>query len=878
MRDYSSNYKIKKFAMEEVAPKYFPNEALDAYNIGLIGFSTDVTANAIEDMYNTVPMLMNEMFPNLSNMPETIYNNAALFQEEGLLATPAEMDTVLLVNVEDIKRYATNRGSGGEFMIDSDTIIDIEGQQFILDYDIRITVKPYKNDFIYTAAYDVTFNNGLSDIRNPYIKSQKINYNKTVYLALFIKVRCASAAIYNTHLINNDKINVPGISFTYADQLCNFEVFYKEHEGAEWVQLSKKILHSIPIKSPFCYYRLKNENTVEISFTTRDRYFKPKFNSEILVKYWTTNGDEGNFPLYKGEEIVVRPTGAKYEYNENIPFFTIPQSESRFGKSGITLDELKAKVVDNFSTVLSYTSEPDLQRYFNSFKYKYNQDVLFVKKRDDLFERLFSSFSLLKDKNGDFYKTNTLHLEMKEDDFDIKYDQSDRRIIKPGRVFKYRSDEDRRFVITDNEHSMTSLTGIDEEYAFTNPFLMSVSKAGVVGYYLNSLDKRIPLDYSYINSDSLVQFICNNIFIKRNALLGEDEYELRLDMSVTDIDMESPLVDEEGRDTKRIKVKIMFQDKSGKEMCYLDAQLESFNKERMHYTFVAKLKTDDYLSISEKIRVTNVKQLATGEEYVAMLPMRDLVVNIHTFFRYEGTRMLQMTHKYRHLNDLTYYTLTNSYTLGTQKINLAQPLNMLKSNSKYRKKIDEDHHYVDIKGVPLVRAYDLADYDRFMYMLEMLDTQYQYMSEILDKKTNNYSVDMKFFNSYGRSVNFGVDDDLTDLDVVNCKIHFKLATYLVPNMEELIRDMKDFIKEYFENINNGSLDAIYISNLIQSLENEFSEIKYLKFVRFNNYGTSVQNIENKCLDLNSLTKEQRLEYVPEFLNIELDDILIELIN
>ena len=156
---------------------------------------------------------------------------------------------------------------------------------------------------------------------------------------------------------------------------------------------------------------------------------------------------------------------------------------------------------------------------------------------------------------------------MKEDDFDIKYDQSDRRIIKPGRVFKYRSDEDRRFVITDNEHSMTSLTGIDEEYAFTNPFLMSVSKAGVVGYYLNSLDKRIPLDYSYINSDSLVQFICNNIFIKRNALLVEDEYELRLDMSVTDIDMESPLVDEEGRDTKRIKVKIMFQDKSGKEMC-----------------------------------------------------------------------------------------------------------------------------------------------------------------------------------------------------------------------------------------------------------------------------------------------------------------------
>lgn len=875
MRDYSSNYKIKKFAMEEVAPKYFPDEALDAYNIGLVGFSTDVVANAIEDMYNTVPMLMNEMFPNLSNMPETIYNNAALFQEEDLLATPAEMDTVLLVNIEDVKRYATYNGSGAEFMIDSNTKIDIEGQEFLLDYDIKVTVKPYKNDYIFTAAYNVTYNNGLSDIKNPYIKSQKINYNKTVYLALFIKVRRVNSFTHNTHLITNDKINVPTINFTYTDQLCNFEVFYKEHENADWVQLTKKILHSAPVKTPFCYYRLKNQDTVEITFTTRDRYFKPKFNSEIMIHYWTTTGDDGNFPLYKGENIVVRPNGDKYEYNENIPFFTIPQSESRLGKSGISLEELKAKIVDNFSTVLSYTTEPDLQRYFNTFKYKYNQDVIFVKKRDDLFERLFSSFSLLKDKNGDFYKTNTLHIEMKESDFDIRYEQSERRILKPGHVFKYRSDEDRRFVVIDNSNSMMELSGMDEEYMFTNPFLMSVSKSGVVGYYLNSMDKRIPLDYSYINSDSLVQFICNNIFIKRNALLGEDEYELTLDMTVTDVDIESPLIDENGNDTKRIKVKIMFLDKSGKEMCYLDANLDSFDRDRMTYTFKAKLKTDDYLSISEKIRVTNVKQLSTGEEYVTMIPMRDLVVNIHTFFRYEGARM---AHAYKHLKDLTYYTLTNTYTVNTEKINLAQPLNMLKSNSKYRKKINEDHYYIDLKSVPLVRAYDISDYDRFMYLLEMLSKQYEYMSDILDKKTNNYSVDMKFFNSYGRSINFGVDDDLKDLDVVNCKIHFRLATYLVPNMEELIRDMKIFIKEYFENINNGTLEAIYISNLIQSLENEFEEIKYLKFVRLNDYSTYVQNIENKAVDLNNLSKEERLEYVPEFLNIELDDIIIELIN
>ncbi len=875
MRDYSSNYKIKEFAMNEVAPRFFPEEALNAYNIGLIGFSTDLVANSIEDMYNTVPILMNEIFPNLANMPETVYNNASLFQEEDLLATAPEMDTILLVNIEDIKHYGTSTGSGSEFMIDSKTIIDVEGQEFMLDYDIRITVKPYKGDYIYTAAYDVNYNNSISDIKNPYIKAQKINYNSTVYLALLLTVRRVSVFEHNEHLINNDKINIPTVKFSYTDQLANFEVFYKENEGSEWVQLSKRILHSTPIKTPFCYYRLKNEDTVEISFTTREKYFKPKFNSELVIRYWTTNGDEGNFPLYKGEDIVVRPNGEKFEYNTAVPFFTLPQSESRYGKSGVTLSELKERITDNFSTVLSYTSEPDLQRYFNTFKYKYDQDVMFVKKRDDLFERLFSSFSLLKDKNGNYYKTNTLNIEMKEEDFDIHYDQSERRILKPGHIFKYRSEEDKKFVNITEGYNMGSLRNLNEEYLFTNPFLMSVSKSGIVGYYLNSMDKRIPLDYSYINSESLVQFICNNIYVKRNALLGDDEYELRLELMVTDTDIESPLIDENGKDTKRIKVKIMFQDVSGKELCYVDAELAEFNKDNMQYTFIAKLKTDDYISVSEKIRITNVKDLLTGQEYVSMIPMRDLVVNIHTFFRYEGARI---AHQYKHLPDLTHYTLTNTYTLNKEKINLTMPLNMLKSNSKYRKKINEDFHYIDIKAVPLIRAYDVNDYDRFMYLLNMLDTQYAYMTDIIDKKTNNYSVDMKFFNSYGKSVNFGVDDELKDLDYVNCKIHFKLATYIVPNIEELIRDMKIFIKEYFEDINTGSLNAIYISNLIQSLENNFKEIKYLKFVKLNNYDSSVQNIENRTVDLNILTKEDRLQYVPEFLNIELDDIIIELIN
>ena len=71
--------------------------------------------------------------------------------------------------------------------------------------------------------------------------------------------------------------------------------------------------------------------------------------------------------------------------------------------------------------------------------------------------------------------------------------------------------------------------------------------------------------------------------------------------------------------------------------------------------------------------------------------------------------------------------------------------------------------------------------------------------------------------------------------------------------------------------------SIYISNLIQSLENDFEEIKYMKWVRFNEYDPSYQVIENKTTDLSTLNKDDRLNYTPEYLTISYDDINIEII-
>ena len=170
---------------------------------------------------------------------------------------------------------------------------------------------------------------------------------------------------------------------------------------------------------------------------------------------------------------------------------------------------------------------------------------------------------------------------------------------------------------------------------------------------------------------------------------------------------------------------------------------------------------------------------------------------------------------------------------------------------------------------------DIDEFDRF---IQILTSQYDYMDEIMAKKTNNYSVDMKFYNTYGRSKNFVIGDDQERLNQVNCTLELKVYPYVKSEGAKLVQDMKMFIKEYFESVNKENNEGIFISNLIQELENTFPGIRYLKFVSINGYDNDYQSIENITVDINALAKNDRILFVPEYLNIELEDIIIDLLN
>ena len=181
-------------------------DEVNQLNIGLLGYTTELIANTTEDSFNAITMLFNEIFPNLAILPESIYNYASMFQLSEIFATPAAMDVYLFIAEDDILKNASRvrtisqLGAAStkdedlfEFYLDSDMVIDLSGIQFMLDYDVKITYKPYRGDYIYTAMYDMNrygtvYSNSVSSITNPYIRSKRIKVEGINYLMLAVKI------------------------------------------------------------------------------------------------------------------------------------------------------------------------------------------------------------------------------------------------------------------------------------------------------------------------------------------------------------------------------------------------------------------------------------------------------------------------------------------------------------------------------------------------------------------------------------------------------------------------------------------------------------------------------------------------------------------
>ena len=161
--------------------------------------------------------------------------------------------------------------------------------------------------------------------------------------------------------------------------------------------------------------------------------------------------------------------------------------------------------------------------------------------------------------------------------------------------------------------------------------------------------------------------------------------------------------------------------------------------------------------------------------------------------------------------------------------------------------------------------------------------------DLSNQITNNFSIDYKFFRTYGPCRYFKLEDagtgSMTDLGNLDISISFNLLIKqnLSISDNDVVNRLKAYIKQRIEELNTETGDdyTIYISNIITDIENEFNDyVRSIELSSINGKTSSYRIIKYNKPNFNdvdfysSVTRSDIKDYVPEYINVPINNIAI----
>ena len=473
------------------------------------------------------------------------------------------------------------------------------------------------------------------------------------------------------------------------------------------------------------------------------------------------------------------------------------------------------------------------------------------------------------------------------------------------------------------------------------------TKEEMTSFYLSSVSENISMNMCNDTNDTIVNFAVDHINIYRNAARGDKSYKITVSLMPSgdysnSYDKENNVYNE-GKKKNSIMLKGFIYDDT------IQGSIGScFNFVYDNYvdgifTFTADLNIDDSLSttlrtnlidgisvLDNKYDVTCITGEIDKKRLVIPKPLSynglkvsDLKLGIGIYYiddtDYEAsdisdTGMLCTlgfdgnSYSIKHTmidsgnilypdfgvitndNHIYEYKLVNVYNNSTDLINLYTDM-----SDYIRSYTEVMDNYVFFKDVPVIQYSKLMDDKISARLISIIKQTKEYLQEINDRITNNFSIDYKFFKTYGPCRYFelapvveseaDVPISLGNLDV---KIEFNVLVRngLSVSDSDLILKLKNHIKSYIESLNENNNDyTIYISNIITEIESQYIDfVKSMELVSVNgnHYKYRIlkynlpEGIKNDSYNVG--TSSDIRDYVPEYINVPLDNITINIIR
>lgn len=904
VRNYTSNFDIKEFIQDVLIPKAFPDIPINKLNLGLPGITSEMISQAIEDAHSTASLMMNEAFITRAVLPNSIYSEASLFNFGYTFATPSKCNFALQLWLEDVIKYSTKvrNTNTSRYRLDKNTKLVLGDNSYKLDYDIIIDHQFVDGKRVFNVYYDMTETNSISGITNKYVKHQTTSVG---WLVLFVELKEFDRKIVTETISDNLVTTNSDIKLKWTRQIAGLDIVYISPQG-ERLPMKLKNQYTKAEVDPFVWYRFYNDNTILLSFSNNKGYFTPSFNSKIEATIYTCRGLSANFDSYDRKAgVPVQKTGEKYSYNANTRMVALCYGGSIGGLDKGDIELLRDDVILAHNTANVLITDHDLQMWFNNYAKRYGTRAEFFKRRDDPTGGLFSQFIAITD-NSYIYPTNTLSINVKQDQFDFINNDSDgvnqEFIIKPGHLWEYADEGD--VIVRDKVRMVQGTNGMamitdeaipqitaERPFMFVNPFFIKIHREPTISanysYLINhtSWPDDVP-----INTECFYQFQLATFSVERSiSRKYNNKYRLQVicvPVVTTDKTMKyvEGIGDEYPISNNNLRLVLITRSNSDGETGYIEMKPIEIRKGgsivyEIDLAVYDNIRSDMMLEI-DLDRTPDMKSLISSGPRAGRVFVDSAETSFHFACMMKDFAGKFTTNLFGN-DDFKGYIMANRFANAHRDLTLYKPMTMMRSVITFE---GENNNYdVTTSLIPFLK-YDIPlDDDKMSYFIRAFSEQYRAMEPVLNKLGGNSSLDFKLFNTYGRSNNYYIgpkdgDDVLWNSDIlldnVYTKIKFRMAVNDRSMYTQTVEAVVNEIKSFFESLNNGDRVDVHVSDLIHIIMENQPNVRYIRFLGFNDYDANKQSIFVKYTDVTDLKKHQLQSHVPEMIRVDSNSIEI----
>lgn len=874
-------------SIKEVQKRYIEDEDETTLSLGVFGFISDTEAKKIQTATILAGQLGNEMFATRANLTKNVLAHATFNGINDINAVPANITITICVKIDDINKYIDIDTDC--FYLEADAPIFIDKYEFHLDYDVRIKrIKLKDNSYSYSAQYVTTDENDrriinrLSTITNPYLRQPFVlNIDNFEYIGIQATVRQCTIEETRDSMVSDSIIENKSYTFEYTDQIADFKVIVTDNN--EETEIVPYLYGSVidPEDRYYCWYQFVADNAVRITFDSLS--YIPGLNSQIYIKTYTTLGSEGNFE-YLGidqtsEGLYVDLSSTHSGYTSIITY-VVAVTDSSGGSNKKTKEELKKLIPKAAVSRGSITTETDLTNYFNLINTDTNRLVM-QKKVDNQLNRVWYGYFLLKDDNNNIIPTNTINIKIDiNNQLFVSKSPDGRYIIPAGTYLKYDPSTGIAEPISEAlipEEYSDLYFNCGYYYYCTYYNIVLCTEPTYAAYYLTVTNHDSYFLYDYVNEACDIQFIANRFHFTRNLITEQSDYTMSFNIAQSIIDEdEDPLIRKERVDfykedgtkerievlTENLKVVLVLY-KDGRPYRWKECSYNASasNPNTGIYYFNTIIGTDDTMDNDNCIKIYGCNEVGNDKSVYGYIG-EDCEASIYILAKIDtppdieyprkdldniapGYEDFVVTNIYKAVSGLDFF---DNYTGVTNT-------KVLKIDGENDQGDSDSLYY--ISGVPCIGRHYLRNNDNANFVIEAIKERKEYIDYCLTLIENSMVIDFKFFNTYGDSKLYKLEDETTSINNIDITMRFKLSlkdSSDVTTKEDIIKS----IKKYIENVND--IGNLHIPNLITDIINEYQDrIHFIEFVGFNKFGTDDQHIINVD-DGNPLT-------VPEFINI-----------